>query len=222
VAKRCTGDPRPLSHEELLLMNREHHLTKLKMHPAIKEALDLLHAKLPPTLLYHSYSHTEDVLSEVVQLALVDNLSEREIELLGVAAAWHDIGFIWSNTNNEPLAAEAARNFLDGAKLFAAEEIDLVAQMILDTALVPDGGSFKQVANSTLSRYLLDADLANFGRGDFFDKSELQRRELGEEVTSFRRKTLALIRNHRWLTPAAVSLWQAQKDANVSRLAIEI
>lgn len=199
-------------------MNKEQYLTELKKHPAIKEALDLLRAKLPPSLLYHAYSHTEDVLCEVVQLAVTDNLPEREIELLGVAAAWHDLGFIWSNTNNEPLAAQACRSFLNGAKLFTVEEIDLIAQMILDTALVPDGESFKQVPNSHLSRYLLDADLANFGRDDFFDKSELQRRELGEDVASFRKKTLALIQNHKWLTPAAVSMWQAKRDANVAKL----
>ncbi|MFN4895029.1 MAG: hypothetical protein ACK5GN_10530 [Pseudomonadota bacterium] len=200
-------------------MDVAQYFDRLKQHPAVKEALDLLRGSLPTALLYHAYSHTEDVLYEVVQLASADNLSLREIELLGVAAAWHDVGFIWSRNSNESLGANALRSFLLSSKLFSSAEIETMVQMILDTALVVDGDSFKQVATTPLSCYLLDADLANFGRDDFFEKSELQRRELGDEVTPFRIKTLALLRNHTWLTPAASKRWQTKKDANLAKLA---
>ncbi len=193
-------------------------VTVLKELPAVRAALGLLRAELPTTLLYHAYSHTEDVLEEVIQLAITDNLPARHVELLAIAAAWHDVGFIWSSTNNEPLAAEAVKRYLLTAAGYSHQEIELVAQMILDTALVADGASYKQVPSHPLSRYLLDADLANFGRDDFFEKSDLQRRELGDEVEPFRKKTLALVHAHNWLTPAAVAKWQAKKDANVAEL----
>jgi predicted metal-dependent HD superfamily phosphohydrolase len=199
-------------------MNVAHQLKALKQLPAVTTALEMLRSQLPSTLLYHAYAHTEDVLSEVVELAITDNLATRDIELLAVAAAWHDIGFIWSNTNNEPLAADATKRYLQGSKDFSAREIELIGQMILDTALITDGTSYKQVASHPLSRYLLDADLANFGRDDFFEKSELQRCELGEDLDSFRKKTLALVCNHRWLTPAATHKWQAKKAANLTLL----
>lgn len=199
-------------------MNATQQITALKELPAVRAALDLLRAKLPSTLLYHAYSHTEDVLEEVIQLAITDNLPARHAELLAIAAAWHDVGFIWSSTNNEPLAAEAAKRYLSAAAGYSPDEIDLVLQMILDTALVTHGASYKQVPSHPLSRYLLDADLANFGRDDFFEKSELQRRELGEDAEPFREKTLALVQNHTWLTPAAITKWQAKKDANLREL----
>jgi hypothetical protein len=94
--------------------------------------------------------------------------------------------------------------------------------MILDTALVPYNESFRQVPSTPLSRYLLDADLANFGRDDFFEKSELQRLELGDDAASFRRKTLLLIENHVWLTPAAEKLWADTKARNVEKLREQI
>jgi predicted metal-dependent HD superfamily phosphohydrolase len=184
----------------------------------VQEALALLRAKLPADLLYHSYSHTEDVLSEVLRLAILDNLSERNMELLTVAAAWHDVGFCFARNANEPLAAQAAKKALSAAGDYSADEIATIEQMILDTALIADGSTFRQHPNTPLSRYLLDADLANFGRNDFFEKSELQRRELGEEVAPFRAKTLALIKNHSWLSPAAKQLWQTKKDQNVRGL----
>jgi hypothetical protein len=199
-------------------MNATQQGATIKQLPAITAALDLLREKLPPTLLYHAYAHTEDVLDEAIQLGIADNLPTRDLELLAIAAAWHDVGFIWSATSNEPLAADAAKRYLTTANRYTAQEIALVAQMILDTALIADGGSYKQVASTSLSCYLLDADLANFGRDDFFEKSELQRCEVGEDVETFRKKTLALVRSHTWLTPAATSRWQTKKVTNLAEL----
>jgi len=199
-------------------MSLEQDIKRLQGIPAIKEALSLLSSQLPANLLYHAYGHTEDVISEVISLALSDKLEPRQIELLAIAAAWHDVGFIWSHTNNEPLAAEAAKRYLVSIGGYTNSEIELIAQMISDTALVVDGSSFKQIPSHPLSRYLLDADLANFGRADFFEKSELQRQELNDNPEPFRRKTLALVKNHRWLTPAALTRWQGTKEANVREL----
>jgi len=190
----------------------------LKQLPAIKAALDLLRADLPTSLRYHAYAHTEDVLQEAVELAQADGLSAREVEIIAVAAAWHDVGFIWASKNNEPLAADAARRYLESNSGYSADEVVLIGQMILDTALMTYDSSFRQVPSRPLSCYLLDADLANFGRQDFFEKSELQRQELGVETAPFREKTLALVKNHSWLTPAAYARWQQQKEANIAAL----
>ncbi len=199
-------------------MSLEQEIKRLQGIPAIKEARSLLSSRLPANLLYHAYGHTEDVISEVISLALTDKLDSRQIEILAIAAAWHDVGFIWSYTNNEPLAADAAKKYLVSIGGYTESEIELIAQMIRDTALVVDGPSYKQIPSHPLSRYLLDADLANFGRADFFEKSELQRRELNDDLEPFRRKTLALVKNHRWLTPAALTRWQDTKEANIREL----
>ncbi len=190
-------------------------VNQLRALPAVSLALTLLKSKLPANLQYHSYNHTEDVLYEVVQLALLDALSERETELLAVAAAWHDVGFIHTRTANEPFAAREMRSAVSVLGRYSDEELRTIEQMILDTALVPDGATFTQRASIPLSRYLLDADLANFGRADFFEKSELQRAESGEALDSFRLKTQALVSNHSWLTKAARTLWQEQKEKNL-------
>jgi uncharacterized protein len=197
------------------LQKELHDMCKL---PAISEALSRLKLQLPSNLTYHAYDHTVDVLSEVLRLATIDGRMPREREILAIAAAWHDIGFIERPTNNEPVAAQAATAFLSSLGAYSSDEVNLIACMILDTALVPYQGSFKQIPTTHLSPYLLDADLANFGRDDFFSKSELQRNEIGEGQRSFQAKTVALLENHVWLTPAAVSLWQATKARNLAIL----
>jgi hypothetical protein len=193
-------------------------IAQLRALSAIRQALALLGSQLPAYLQYHSYQHTEDVLQEVIKLALIDSLPERDTELLAVAAAWHDVGFIYANSANEPLAAQEMCNSLSALGQYSDSEIATIAQMILDTALVVDGATLKQHATIPLSRYLLDADLANFGRDDFFEKSELRRKESGEPVELFRSKTFLLVQNHTWLTKAAHTLWQEKKEQNLQAL----
>lgn len=188
--------------------------------PIIAEVLETLNKSLPKNLYYHSKQHTDDVLRETVLFALVDGLSVDKMRLLAVAAAFHDAGFIESPVDNEKIGANMARRAMKDAGCFTHEEIETVGQMILDTRLVESRGGLRQIATTDLSRYLLDADLSNFGREDFFEKAELQRREMGYDRELFLRKTFELINNHRWLTNAALKLRQEQKAANISKLKI--
>lgn len=186
--------------------------------PLISEVLELLSKKLPKNLFYHAKSHTDDVLREVVLFALVDGLSSEEMRLLAIAAAYHDVGFIHSPVDNERIGAHMARQAMREAGTFTEKEIETVVRMIMDTRLVETSSGLRQVASIDLSRYLLDADLSNFGREDFFDKLELQRKELGYDRELFLRKTFELINNHRWLTNAGMELRQQQKSLNIQSL----
>lgn len=187
-------------------------------HPVVAEALIRLKDGLSPALTYHSIEHTLDVIKEVVTLALEDSLAERDVELLAVAAAWHDIGFLYAREANEPYAAEALSTHLANDDTYSADEVALLKRMILDTALVREEGIPVQVSTTRLSPYLLDADLANFGRPDFLEKGELQRLETHSEKSSFQQETLLLLTKHSWLTPAAKRKWTLSKGQNLEQL----
>jgi len=154
---------------------------EVRRHPIVSGTLALLARDLPKELSYHALPHTEDVISEAIRFAVTDNLAPREIELLAIAAACHDFGFVKSPVLNEPIGAAHAREQMERSGGYSSEEINLVERMILDTALVDTGNGPRQIPSTDLSRYLLDADLSNFGRDDFFDKGELQRKELGQD-----------------------------------------
>jgi uncharacterized protein len=183
--------------------------------PLVKEALTLLDKALPDNLSYHNKGHTLEVLRESIRFAVTDGLSERELELLAIAAAFHDTGFIKSPVANELIGAEFAREALQRAGGFSTREIQLVEQMILDTKLVELPAGPQLIPSTKLSRYLLDADLSNLGRDDFFDRSELLRQELGVEERSFRSRSLQVITGHRWFTEAAHALGQKKKEENL-------
>lgn len=186
--------------------------------PLVAEILGKLERGLAPTLTYHSFEHTTDVLREAVYFALFDNLPTRSIELLVIAAAMHDAGFLEARSGNEPIGARYAREAMLRHGGYSEEEIKLVEQMILDTAVVMHDGAPKQIPATELSKYLLDADLANFGRDDFFAKGELLAMESGDDRATLLGKTLALISAHAWYTNAARTLRQAKRDENLANL----
>lgn len=193
-------------------------LATLRGKPIISDILRQLHEGLPRDLYYHSASHTDDVLREAVLFALLDGLGEREIELLAVAAAYHDAGFMSSPVNNEAIGARMARAAMEKSGNFTETEIDTVEKMILDTRLVSTEHGLMQIPTLNLSKYLLDADLSNFGRDDFFEMGEKLRRELGYDRGLFLRRTLELLVNHSWKVEPARNLREVQKQANLRKL----
>jgi predicted metal-dependent HD superfamily phosphohydrolase len=202
-----------MSEEAILKAQRE-----LRKHVIVRETLDLLARDLPDSLWYHALPHTEDVLDEVIRFGITDNLSPRDLELLAIAAACHDVGFVSTPTLNESLGAAFAREQMERHSGFSSEEIALVERMILDTALITTDVGPRQVPTTRLSGYLLDADLSNLGREDFFDKGELQRKELGQDLDLFRRNALALLLAHQWNTSAGRLLRQTRKEHNFQLL----
>ena len=110
--------------------------------PIIKENLTHLENELPSELLYHNYKHTHSVLKESILFALHDNISDRELELIAIAAAYHDSGFIYQKENNESICADLAREAMKKTNQYTEQEITLVAKMIEDTRLYEVDGVF--------------------------------------------------------------------------------
>lgn len=191
----------------------------LRAHPLVGTALMRLRRELPSDLFYHSAAHTDDVLHEVLLFGQQDCLSSRELELLAIAAAYHDLGFVDKRTENEALGAELAVRAMEAAGGYLASEIQAVRVSILDTKvqMLPEGP--RQVATSKLSSYLLDADVSNLGRDDFFDKADLVRQELGiADRTQFLKGLKIFLAAHRWYSPAAHALRAAGKERNRAAL----
>ncbi len=182
-------------------------LNEIKKKKVIVQAFHDLRTRLPQGLYYHLPSHTEDVLHEALLFGFEDKLSPRQLELLGIAAAYHDTGYIDSLTENEPQGAARARGALEKTAEYSADDISQIVTMILDTKVHKTAGSSKQIPTTLLSRYLCDADMSNLGREDFLVKAKLlqqERRSKGEG--EFLRSLEGLLTSHVWHTPAAKKL----------------
>jgi predicted metal-dependent HD superfamily phosphohydrolase len=195
--------------------NSDQKFTLACQKPVIREILITLKNELPRDLSYHNQEHTLDVLNEALLFASHDNLPSRDIELLEVAVAFHDSGFLDAKKDNEDIGAKRAVDALKKDGTYTDEEILLVKKAILDTSVVNN----RQVPTTRISPYLLDADMSNLGRADFFEKGRLLQKELGmSSEDDFLKASLEIMNKHEWYSAAAKKLRATGKEANIKAL----
>lgn len=194
-------------------------LRKFKSQALIRGVFERLASEIPNELVYHNLAHTEDVLEETLLFALNDDLTEKEIELLAIGAAFHDAGFIVQADQHEKIGAELAVQAMRQYPQFSESDRHSVEVMIEDTVLTKYGISVEHCPTTKLSGYLIDADTSNLGRDDFFDKAELVRKEYDiDDKRKFYTNLLNLLRSHRWHTPAAHKMRMDKKEENQKKL----
>ena len=119
---------------------------------------------------YHQYDHALSVMERWIYLATVEWCTEEEIEMIAIAALFHDTWFVIQYEHNEPFWAKIARNYLRTI-LYPEDRIKIIQEIILATA-----PSAKP--NNLLEEIIKDADMDNLGRDDFFDINEKVKKEL--------------------------------------------
>lgn len=185
----------------------------------VEKILIRLASELPSHLTYHAVEHTYDVIAEVRLLAGLDELSPREQLLLTIAAAFHDAGFLFGAEDHEQEGARLAQIAMREDGGYTSGEVALVEQMIGDTKIIAKDEALIQSPSTSLSGYLLDSDLANLGRPDFFEKMELVRQEqLNKSEAQFKADLLKVIKSKVWYTPAGKRLRESQHKENISLL----
>ncbi|MDP2651995.1 MAG: hypothetical protein Q8O94_02575 [bacterium] len=192
---------------------------ELIQKPEISEALSILD-DLPEHLHYHNKAHTLDVLKETILFAVADGASRDVIEEQAIAAAWHDTGFIEQDKANEPIAVELFEQSA-AYKALSEETRKEIIEDILDTAVIIKEGQPFLLQQQSKFGYVLDGDVSNFGRKDFFEKRMKVIEELNLDLSDinvkkgFYKFSLNLLKNHEWKTASARSLRQTQKEDNL-------
>ncbi|HLF87424.1 MAG TPA: HD domain-containing protein [Anaerolineales bacterium] len=176
---------------------------------AITFALDRLRSELSPKLTYHNLWHTVDeVLPGSARIAQLTGVSEDDLHLLEVAAAFHDIGFTEAYANHEIVGARIVAQVLPNYG-FDPQQIERIMGMIIATRL-------PQSPRNLLEEILADADLDTLGREDFLSRNEALRQEwvnYGREtpLEQWYEEQLAFLKTHRYFTPAARMLRNEMK-----------
>jgi predicted metal-dependent HD superfamily phosphohydrolase len=181
---------------------------------------ELFRDELPAGIKYHNADHTlhptKGVVAVANRIALFENISEHDRELLIAAAYFHDTGYIREYDKNEPIAARMAGRIL---KLigYKPDDIKKVQKMILATDLA-------RKPQSLVEKILCDADLDHLGRDDFFKRDGKLRKGRGargidvSDEAKWYRGTLALITNHTYYTASQKKLREEKKQQNIKLL----
>lgn len=123
------------------------------------EVMAKLERKLPAHLHYHGPDHTKLVLNNVEMIAKEENVHGKDLELLKIAALYHDTGFILRREDHEKISCEIARRELESLN-FDSKDVDIVCNMILATKI-------PQEPKTKLEMILSDADLEYLGTSEF-------------------------------------------------------
>ena len=178
-----------------------------------------LKAELPIYLSYHNLFHTQDdILPALERLVKLNSITDNEaLMLLRTAALYHDIGFVIQARDHEELGVQIAQTSLPDFG-YSRGQIEAISGMIRATKL-------PQTPHNLLEEIVADADLDVLGRADFFTRNQALRAEmaaLGTPTTlqKWCKGQLKFLKSHRYFTPAAQSLRQAQKERHMEQLAI--
>ena len=186
---------------------------------AIDHILDRLEQELPQHLHYHGKHHTLDVLETVKQIAEHEGVTEEQLNILSVAAAYHDCGFIYGHQNHEEAGCNIARECLPKFG-FDDATINLICNMIMATK-VPQNPTCK------LCNMLCDADLDYLGRDDFepIAKSlyeELHHLGILKDEETWNRIQVSFLKDHHYHTSYGKELRQPKKEQHLKELEIVV
>jgi len=130
-----------------------------KLKKIQQKMIDRLRHQLEPGLIYHNLEHTLDVMKQSESIARAEGINNaHELDLLNLAAAYHDSGFLFTYKNHEEKSCEILKNDLDG--MLSKEDTEIVCGMIMATRI-------PQSPKTYLENIICDADLDYLGRSDF-------------------------------------------------------
>ncbi|MEP5612276.1 MAG: HD domain-containing protein [Cyclobacteriaceae bacterium] len=133
-------------------------------------ARETLWNDLPENMTYHSLNHTVDVVESALEIGRQQNVSEDDLEVLQVAAWFHDLGYSKGCNDHEKIGAEMAEGFLS-EKGYSQEKIQKVKGCIMATQM-------PQNPQNNLEQIICDADLMHLADEDYFTKADLLHKEI--------------------------------------------
>ncbi|MGQ1786658.1 MULTISPECIES: Pycsar system effector family protein [unclassified Saccharicrinis] len=179
-------------------------------------ASDEITANQNGKLYHHNLEHTLNVLEVVTFFAEnIPEISEKEKELLQIAALFHDVCFCKGVVGHEKNSAAFARRILKSKNM---NHIDIltVERIIMSTKL-----GYKPT--DLLEKTIKDADIAHIGKKDYFRNPFIK---LYKEINSFKKKTpqewindcIVFFEEHPFYTKFAQENLNPQKEKNKEKL----
>lgn len=166
--------------------------------------------------IFHDFQHTREVVEATKQIAAGYELSEQEVEILILAAWFHDIGYIEGAEGHEERSCKYAKAFLEEQD-YPSASIDIILECIRATKIdaIPD---------SPLEKILSDADLSHLGSKMYWEHCTRLRQELfltqnivmsEHEWVNFE---LDFITHQQYYTDVAQELFDKRKQKHIRQL----
>lgn len=173
--------------------------------------------KLSNSYTYHNISHTKDVVAAVEIIAAHEGVTEKELEMLLLAAWFHDMGYIQGCQKHEESSVVYLKEFLATQPNVVAYQ-EQVAQLIMTTV-------YGYEPQNKLEKIIKDADYYHLSKREYVDSCGALRAEwhnLDQKTFSdaewWQENLNFLANKHQYYTTFAIANWQPLKDKNKKRL----
>ena len=171
---------------------------------------------LSSNYVFHDLEHTQTVVQVARKMGQMNALTIREVELLMLAAWFHDTGYVEGAEGHEERSCGLVEKFLQQYQ-YPAADLELIKACIRATKAPqsPDG---------LLSQILCDADLSHLGEKSYWDRCYKLRQEMGltngkifseNEWVDFE---LQFMVNHKYHTATARELFDERKFKHIVQL----
>ncbi|TXK70598.1 HD domain-containing protein [Mesonia sp. HuA40] len=165
---------------------------------------------------FHNCQHTQEVYNIVKTIGTYEKLDKDELEIVLLAALFHDTGNTQTFQGHEMLSAHKASCFLNQNK-YPKTGIEKLTNCILGTKM-------PQQPKTILEKVLCDADLAHLGSTDFQEKNKCLRLEWHNQLNlSFTTKewlelNCSFLENHTYFTSFGKKFLEPQKQKNMIKI----
>jgi predicted metal-dependent HD superfamily phosphohydrolase len=164
---------------------------------------------------YHDVRHTLDVIEQSQTIGKLEGVSLRELEILKIAALFHDTGFLKVRTGHEQASVDFFQN-IGGLNTLTYEECDAITGCIIATHM-------PQKPKNQLEQILCDADVDYLGREDFSliaEKLFLEMSACGEmsDRITWDNLQIKFLEGHRYHTASNQKRRNDKKEDNLNEV----
>jgi len=191
-------------------------LNETIIREAEKFVTGLLKDETPETYSYHTLGHTMEVAKNAVFIGTKEKLPEEEMNILRLAAWFHDVGYTKTYKGHEKESAVMAAEFLE--RHGVEENIrTAVAESIRAT-------TFPQSPKTSVAKVLCDADFMHLGQENYFEQAEKLRQEQKNagirnlKKAEFDQESVRLFEEHNWHTVFCQNNLEEPKQRNLGLL----
>jgi len=121
-------------------------------------------------LAFHNSQHTKEVFNNAQQIGTHENLTQEDLEIVSLAALFHDTGNMDCFKGHEDVSAHKASEYLKNIG-FEPGKIEKVVKCILATKM-------PQKPTNLLEEVICDSDLAHLGKENFIAKKQIASRRM--------------------------------------------
>ena len=177
---------------------------------------ELFKERLPDWAIYHNLWHTIETVKGCEEIGIGSGLLKEDLEILNVAAWFHDTGYIFQANGHEEKSAEIAYKFLK-EKNYQENKINEIIACIVATKI-------SNQPNNLLESVICDADLISLAKPDYLEKNNLLKSEteLRENIKlselEWLKRSLNFLSTHQYYTDHAQKNYDHQLKANIRNL----